>query len=141
MAQVFVFGRVTADLTLKTGQSGSSYLSFNLAENIGYGDRQRTQYYQVWAWDTDAARLVRAGVKTGSLIWVTGLLELVDCTEQNGEAKTKRLKVSLDNWGFVPTGRTKHNNDAHTGSTEPTTDFTRYSVPEELDGDRDSLPE
>ncbi len=141
MAQLFVFGRVTADLTLKTGQSGSTYLSFHLAENIGYGDRQRTQYYQVWAWDTDASRLVRAGVKKGSFLWIAGSLELADCTERNGEAKTKQLKVSLDNWGFVPVGKAKHNNDAHTGSMEPPTDFTGYSVTEELDGNRDFLPE
>lgn len=141
MAQIFVFGRVTADLTLKTGQSGSTYLSFNLAENIGYGDRQRTQYYQVWAWDTDAPRLVRAGVKRGSLLWIAGSLELVDCTEMNGEAKTKLLKVSLNDWGFVPVGKAKQNNDVHSGSMEPPTDFTGYSDSEELDGDREFLPE
>lgn len=141
MAQIFVFGRVTADLTLKTGQSGIPYLTFDLAENIGYGERRHTLYYQVWAWDADASRLVRAGVGKGSLLWVTGSLELVDCTEKDGEAKTKRLKAALDNWGFVPVGKAKQNNDAHTGSMEPPTDFTGYSDTEELDGDHDFLPE
>lgn len=140
MAQVFVFGNVTAELTMKTSASGNSYLRFNLAEHIGYGNVQRTQYYEVWAWSTDAVRLIRAGVKTGSLIWVSGSLELADCTDMDGKAKTKRLKVSLDNWGFVPGGKAKQNHAVYTGSAEPPMGLTGFSDTEELDGDRDSLP-
>lgn len=140
MAQVFVFGNVTAELTLKTSTADNPYLCFNLAEHIGYGNVQRTLYYEVWAWGTDAVRLVRAGVKTGSLIWVSGSLELTDCTDKDGKAKTKRLKVSLDNWGFVPGGKAKQRNDVSTGSAEPPTGLAGFSDTEELDGDRVSLP-
>ena len=102
MAQVFVFGCVTADLQLKQSQKQTPYVSFDLAEHIGYGDGQRTIYYQVWAWREDALRLIRLKVKKGSMIWITGSLELVDCTSQNGNVKTKRLKISLDNCGYMP---------------------------------------
>lgn len=50
MAQIFVFGCVTADLQLKQSQKQTPYVSFDLAEHIGYGCEQRTIYYQVWAW-------------------------------------------------------------------------------------------
>ena len=62
MAQVFVFGCVTADLQLKQSQKQTPYVSFDLAEHIGYGDGQRTIYYQVWAWREDALRLIRLKV-------------------------------------------------------------------------------
>lgn len=141
MAQVFVFGRVTDDLTLKTSQAGSPYLCFNLAENISYGKKQRTLFYQVWAWDADALRLVRFGVKKRSLLWVTGSLELVDCTADNGTTKTKRLKVALDNWGFVPGGQKNQSETACTGSAEPEMNAASFSITEELDGDHSPLPE
>lgn len=131
MAQVFVFGHVTADLTLKKSQSDNPYLCFDLAENIGYGKNQRTSFYQVWAWGTDALRLVRFSVKKNSFLWITGSLELVDCTDKSGETKTKRLKVALDNWGFVPSGPPSQSNHAETSAP----------VMKELDGDRSPLPE
>lgn len=62
MAQVYVIGRVTADLELKTSQNDKPYIRFSFAENIGSHDRARTQYYQVWAWGEDAERLVKANV-------------------------------------------------------------------------------
>lgn len=141
MAQVFVFGRVTTDLTLKTSQSKHPYLCFDLAENIGYGQKQRTLFYQVWAWDTDALRLVQFGVKKRSFLWVTGSLDLVDGTANNGTVKTKHLKIALDNWGFVPGGQSKQSETAFTGSAELTTNPVHFPVSEELDGDHNSLPE
>lgn len=95
----------------------------------------------VWAWDADALRLVRFGVKKRSLLWVTGSLELVDCTADNGTTKTKRLKVALDNWGFVPGGQKNQSETACTGSAEPEMNPASFSITEELDGDYSPLPE
>lgn len=52
MAQVYVIGRVTADLELKTSQNDKPYIRFSFAENIGSHDRARTQYYRrfVYGW-------------------------------------------------------------------------------------------
>ena len=35
MAQVYVIGRITADLELKTSEKKNSYVRFDIAENIG----------------------------------------------------------------------------------------------------------
>lgn len=67
MAQLFVFGRITADLNLKYGPTQNPYVCFDLAENIGYGNKRRKQYYQVWVWGEDAQRLVRSNAKKDSI--------------------------------------------------------------------------
>lgn len=104
MAQVYVIGRVNADLELKTGEKNTGYLRFDIAENIGYHQNQRGQYLQICAMGEDTERLVCAHVKKGSLIWVSGSLELEQFTKKDGVTADKRLKVLLDNCGFVPAG-------------------------------------
>lgn len=141
MAQVFVFGCVTADLQLKQSQQQTPYVSFDLAEHIGYGSGQRTIYYQVWAWRENALRLIRLKIKKGSMIWLTGSLELVDCTSQSGDVKTKRLKVSLDNCGYMPNWKPKHQDEGLPGGQETAAGFNDFPPLEVLDGEREALPE
>ena len=47
MAQVFVIGRITADLEMKTSTNGNPYVRFDLAENIGSKESSRPQYFQI----------------------------------------------------------------------------------------------
>ena len=143
MAQVTVFGRVTADFEMQTSQNKNPYVRFDLAEAIGYGKYARTQYTQVWARGRHADNLIRGKVKKGSFIWVTGSLELEEFTKQDGVTKDKRLKIWLDNWGFVDSGRPKHNKadagDQHDHEPQPSP-----AAPENagtIDGERDPLPE
>ena len=124
MAQTYVIGRVTADLEMKTSINQHPYVRFDIAEHIGGKEHGRTQYLQICAMGDDAERLVRARVRKGSLIWISGSLELEVYTRRDGTATDKRLKVLLDNWGFVPVG----NPGALKGSTE-------------IDGDREPLPD
>lgn len=138
MAQVHVIGRITADLELKYGQSGNPYVRFTLAENIGSKDRARAQYYQVWAWGDDATRLVSAKARKGSLICITGSLELEVYTRQDGITTDKRMKVSLNDWSFIPVNRCSgiENAPQDMSSSDPPPTFV-----DGIDGDRDSLPE
>ena len=84
MAQVYVIGRITADLEFKTSEKKTPYVRFDIAENIGNRQNLRTQYYQVCAWNDDAGRLKNAKAKKGSLIWVSGSLELEVFTKRDG---------------------------------------------------------
>ncbi len=135
MAQIYVFGHVENDLVPQTSQKGSTYVCFYLKERTGKG---RFQSYQVWAWEEDVFRLLNGKVHKGSFIWLTGTQELADCTADQGKTKTKRLKVYLDNWGFVP-GR-----DSQPAPVEPSNEpNASITVPaaDELDGNREALPE
>ena len=123
MAQIFVFGRVTADLKLKESQKNTPYVCFDLAEHIGYGSSQRTLFYQVWAWGDDALRLIRIGVKQNSMLWLTGSQELVD------------------NCGYIPRWQTKQNGADLPKKPETSPDMTAPPTMEVLDGEREALPE
>ncbi len=137
MAQIFVLGRVENNLEVKKSQNHSSYVCFYVKEQTGPG---QTQSYQVWAWDTDVSRLIRMGVKKGSLVWFTGTMKLVDSTENHGRDRTKLLKVYLTNWGYVPSWHSRRDHTNGSGDSESLPDTSIPSA-EVLDGDRESLPE
>ena len=142
MSQIFVIGRVTADLQIQESANKSPYVRFDLAENIGYGESRRTQYYQVWAWGGDAKHLVKRKVKKGSLIWLSGSLELVSYTKKDGETKDKLMKVTFANGDFVPVSHTA------AGISPPPKDTPASPPPSDglppvgsIDGDREALPD
>ena len=137
MAQTIVIGRITADIDVKTSANGNPYVRFDVAETIGSKEHSRAQYFQVCAWSDDVQRLVKARVKKGSLIWVSGTLELETFTKRDGVTTDKRMKLLLDNWGFIPVGASKeHSRSAEQASPENKAPET---VPE-IDGDREPLP-
>ena len=138
MAQAFVIGRITADLEMKTSANGNPYVRFDIAENIGSKENSRPQYFQVCAWSDDAKRLVKAHAKKGSLVWVSGSLELESYTKKDGVTTDKRMKILLDNWGFIPIGASKER--MRSPEQTPPEIPAPETVPE-IDGDRDPLPE
>ena len=80
---------------------------------------------------------MKAHAKKGSLIWVTGSLELEPYTKRDGISIDKRMKILLDNWGFVPVGR------AGSSKQEPTPPEPKIPPKQEydgIDGERDALP-
>ena len=138
MAQTIVIGRITTDLEMKTSANGNPYVRFDVAENIGSKENSRTQYFQICAWNDDAKRLVKARAKKGSLVWVSGSLELESYTKRDGVTADKRMKILLDNWGFIPIGVSKE----RTRSPEQMTpDAAAPETAPEIDGDREPLPE
>jgi hypothetical protein len=133
MALIEVTGYITMDLCPKTGQSGRPYISFNLLEKTGYGEKHWTQLYQVWAWGkADVDRLMGLGVKQGSKVKVTGKQKLVDAyTKESG--RTKQLKISLQSCRLIAEP------DSMQHFHEP--DNTDTAPARELNGDREPLPE
>ncbi len=135
MAQITVFGHVAEEPVLKQSQKGNAYVCFSLREHMGKG---RWQTYQVWVWGSNAYRITRLGMKSGSLIWITGKLELVDCTVNHGKERTKILKLYCSDFGFLPKRRYSK---ADTMQSTGISDIEDLPVPEEIDGDRMPLPE
>jgi len=136
MADLFAVGRVTADFELKTSANQNPYVRFDLAENIGRGQSSRTQFYQVFAYGENALQLIRAKVGKGSLIRISGELELEEFQKRDGVTKDKRLKVALYSWRFIHAGKPKEARDAQ---PQEGTDPSVESAPE-IDGERETLP-
>ncbi len=137
MAQVYVIGRVTSSPELKTSSKGRSYVRFDIADHIGYNENMRTQYFQVLVFDEDAERIVRANVGKGALIWVSGSLELETYMKKDGITVDKRMKIWLDNWGYI-SGR-----GGCTSNTDPqkTPEMQDTDMVPGIDGERENLPE
>ena len=138
MSQLFTTGRVVTDLELKSSAKQNLYIHFTLVERIGYGETARSQAMNVWAWGYLAEQLKRFRVKKGSLIWVSGSLELEEYVKKDGVTPDKRLKLKLNDWGFVPkeTDRFPKKEKA-----APTTSNTAPETPGVIDGEREALPE
>ena len=133
MAKLMCIGRVTADLEQRESSQKEPYIRFSLAENLGYGDKTHTQYFQVWAWGYLAKSLVKCKVRKGSLIWVSGSLELEEYTRNDGKTHDKRLKLKLGDWDYIPVSQSKP--ECGVPQSEP-------AVPVGIvDGEREALPE
>ena len=138
MSHLVAIGRVTADLELKMSVRQNPYIQFSLAEQIGYGETARTQYIQVWAWGVLTQQLLDRSVRKGSLISVSGSLELEEYTKKDGVTRDKGLRLELSDWGFVPS-------QGRTGQTPgQTADTAQGPIPfpdSTIDGERENLPE
>ena len=133
MAQINVIGYVTQDIILKQSRGGNAYAHFILKE---YMSKNRYQTYQVWIWENTLPKLKRFQIKKGSLIWITGSLELVDYNATNRQEKIQILRINCNDLGVIRV------NLAENVATESmTAESTPEGLPVELDGDRNQLPE
>lgn len=143
MAQVFLIGTVTADLELRISTREIPYIRFGISEKTGYGETGSRQYYQVWAFGSDAEWLAKKSVKKGSLFWISGQLRLVDCLEPGG-ATGKVLKITFKDGDYVTgSGRRRLSvtDDSATESAEAVPMEDGSFLKDRLDGDREPLPE
>ena len=133
MAQINVIGYVTQDIILKQSRGGNAYAHFILKEYIS---KNRYQTYQVWIWENTLPKLKRFQIKKGSLIWITGSLELVNYNAMNRQEKIQILRINCNDLGVIRV------NLAENVATESmTAESTPEGLPVELDGDRNQLPE
>ena len=116
-------GRVTADLEIQTSSNGTEYIQFNVAVNKGYGEQEHANFYQCILFGKAAERLSKAGVKKGSLLFITGDLDLVEYTRKADGSKGMIPKINVYEWSYVPTGkRTESSNASADAGTPASTD-------------------
>lgn len=79
-----VIGRCTKDGSLKSvGAKGTPLLTFAIANNTGWGDQQKTNFFEVQMWGQRAARLTDY-IKKGKQVAITGSLECNRWTGNDG---------------------------------------------------------
>lgn len=146
MSLLFTEGKVITDLQLKWSErSKRHYVYFTLVETIGYGEQKRDQYYQVWAFGSDAEHLVNRKVGKHSRVWIFGSAELAPYERRDG-TKEKGLKLYMTEWGFESDGVPKVTL-VKEPSTAPTTAVPPQAAKQEsapievVRGDKDTLPE
>lgn len=79
-----VIGRCTKDGSVRTvGAKGTALLTFSIANNTGWGDNQKTNFFDVQMWGVRAEKLEQFIIK-GKQVAVTGTLECNRWTGQDG---------------------------------------------------------
>ena len=106
-------GRVTADPELQTSQNNTEYVQFNVAVNKGFGEQEHPNFYQCVLFGKAAERLSKAGVKKGSLLFLTGDLDLVEYTRRSDGSKGMIPKITVYEWSYIPTGTRVEGSNAY----------------------------
>ena len=98
-----IIGRVTKDLEAKTSGSGVTYVNFDVAENIGFGEKAKTVFHRCTIFGEELVnRIVNAGVKKGSLLQVVGEQTLDAYTRESDGAAVATSNIEVWHWGYVP---------------------------------------
>lgn len=99
--KVILGGRLTADVELKTTQSGVSVCSFSLAVNrkVGKDKPQEADFISCTAW-RGTAEFISKYFKKGSSLCVIGSIQVRNWTDQNGQ-KRYATDVIVDEALFV----------------------------------------
>lgn len=71
MSHITVTGRLGRDAEIKTTQGGTKVLSFSIADDIGWGDKKRTQWINCALFGDRAEKLAQYMTK-GTLVEVHG---------------------------------------------------------------------
>lgn len=97
--KVILGGRLTADVELKSTQSGVSVCSFTLAVNRRYGNEQQTDFINCQAW-RQTAEFISKYFKKGSALCIVGSIQTRSWNDQNG-SKRFATEVVADEAMFV----------------------------------------
>lgn len=127
-------GRVTADLELQISQNGTQYVQFHVAVNKGFGEHQHPNFYQCILFGKTAERIMHAGVKKGSVLFVTGDLDLVEYTRKSDGTKGMIPKITVYDWNYLPSGKAKDDSSQEDAGAQENTGF------EELPCGENGLP-
>jgi len=89
MSNVFSFtGTLGKDSEVKHTQSGLSILSFTVANNIGFGDKQQTLWVRVSLFGKRAEGSLKDYLKKGQQVFVSGELRQNEYQANDGTTKT-----------------------------------------------------
>jgi single-strand DNA-binding protein len=94
MSNVFSFtGAIGRDAEVRSTANGQTVLSFTVANNIGFGDRQKTLWIRVTLWGKRAEGSLQNYLKKGQQIFVSGELSQNEYQAQDG---TNRSSLELN---------------------------------------------
>ena len=109
--QIVLMGRLTRDPELRYTQSQTPVASFRIAvdrEYSGRGDERQTDFIDIVAWNKSAEFVSKYFTK-GSLIIVTGRLQMRDWTDRDGNKRTS-AEVVADRVMFGESKRSREEN-------------------------------
>ena len=129
MITVTVEGWVVNDFALQQSKQGNHYARVDIAIPKGFGNKKHTVYLQCMAFGDIAERMAGANVKKGSLLSLTGDLDVEEYTRKDG-SKTKIVKVTILYWSYGLTGTKKEKEEEFASSqTCCFSEYDDYGIP------------
>ena len=113
MTSITLICRPTRDPELKSSPSGVIFTTLDVAVTKGFGDKEHPNYFRAYCKNDMAQRVINAGVKKGSLIYITGDLDIRPFTRKDGSTGTAN-EITVFDWGYVNTGKPKSDDNAQT---------------------------
>ena len=102
MNVITITGRIGKDAETRHTPSGAAVASFSVANNIGYGDKKETLWFDVSIWGKQAEGGLIAYLVKGQEIAVSG--ELSKFESDNGKTYLKIRSNTVDLIGGKPDG-------------------------------------
>lgn len=99
MNKFIVTGNLTKDADLKYTQNDKAYSKFSIANNEGFGDNQKTNFFNCTLWGKGAESLNRFLTK-GQKVLITGRIELGRYTDKEGIERLT-TDIIVDSFGGV----------------------------------------
>ena len=118
MTSITLICRPTRDPELKSSPSGVIFTTLDVAVTKGFGDKEHPNYYRAYCKNDMAQRVINAGVKKGSLIYITGDLDIRPFTRKDGSTGTAN-EITVFDWGYVNTGKPKSDDNSQTQNGTP----------------------
>ena len=129
--KVMLIGNLTRDPELRVTPKGTAICQFSLAVNRKFkdesgGEREEVTYIDVEAWSKQGETIAKYCTK-GRPLFVEGRLRLDQWEDKTTKEKRSRMKVVLENFQFLGSGRADGGSPGAGGSeggSEP-----RYAAP------------
>ena len=118
MSSITIICRPTRDPELKSSPSGVIFTTLDVAVTKGFGDKEHPNYFRAYCKNDMAQRVINAGVKKGSLIYITGDLDIRPFTRKDGSPGTAN-EITVFDWGYVNTGKPKSEDGTQTQNGTP----------------------
>ena len=99
MNKFIVTGNITKDAELRYTANDKAYSKFCIANNDGYGDNQKTNFFNCTLWGKSAENLNRFLTK-GQKVLITGRVELGKYTDKEGVERLT-TDIIVDSFGGV----------------------------------------
>ena len=99
MNKFIATGNITKDAELRYTANDKAYSKFSIANNEGYGDNKKTNFFNGTLWGKSAENLNRFLTK-GQKVLITGKIELGKYTDKEGIERTT-VDINVDSFGGV----------------------------------------
>lgn len=135
MNKIFITGRLTKAPELRHTEGGMAICRFTIANNKGYGEKQKTTFINIVTFNKTAENCERYLYK-GSKVAVIGELEIRQYTDNEGNNRymTEILANEvefLSNKNQSPEGQNNQNEQAMFDNSTPSTKFGNFEIQDE----------